>query len=222
MRLPDVIGVLAALVVGGLLVVFLLASALGEQAPLATPAPPTMPVIPTPTRDASATATPEPTDEPSATPAEGIGIGMRAPDFEVTLTDGSVMNTADFNGPMWINFMATWCPQCADELPMMQRYQRQLEGQMTLLLVDVGEDRETVRDFIRSLDVDLPVGVDADGTVQSQWGAYALPVHYWVDADGIIQEIVFGGAPPEIFLQAITAVVPEFSAEETPQPEATP
>jgi thiol-disulfide isomerase/thioredoxin len=36
------------------------------------------------------------------------------------LTDGSLMDTADFNGqPMWINFMTTWCPQCAVELPMM-------------------------------------------------------------------------------------------------------
>jgi thiol-disulfide isomerase/thioredoxin len=176
-----------------------------------------MPPIPTPTRDASATATPDPSIEPSAsaTAEVGLEIGQRAPDFEVTLTDGSVMNTADFNGPMWINFMATWCPQCIDELPMMQRYQRQLEGQMTLLLVDVGEDRETVREFVRSLDVDLPVGVD-DGIVQSQWGAYALPVHYWLDGEGIVREIVYGGAPPEIFLQAITAVVPEFSAEETP------
>jgi hypothetical protein len=71
-----------------------------------------------------------------------------------------------------------------------------------------------VRDFVRSLDVDLPVGVDADGTVQRQWGAYALPVHYWLDADGIVREMVFGGAPEEIFIQSITAVVPEFSAEE--------
>jgi len=219
MRLPDLVGVLAALVVGGLLVVFLLASALGQQPALATPAPPTIPPIPTPTRDASATASPSPSSGPSesGTPEIGLEIGQRAPDFEVTLTDGSVMSTSDFDGPMWINFMATWCPQCADELPMMQRFQRQLEGQMTLLLVDVGEDNETVRQFVRDLDVDLPVGVD-DGTVQAQWGAYALPVHYWLDADGIVREIVYGGAPEEIFLQAITAVLPEFSAEETPEP----
>ena len=112
MRLPDILGVLAALVVGGVLVTFLLANALGEQPVLPTAAAPTMPPIPTPTRDASATSTPEPSGAPSASPspAEGVGIGQRAPDFEVTLTDGSVMSTADFEGPMWINFMATWCP----------------------------------------------------------------------------------------------------------------
>ncbi len=214
MRLPDVLGVVGALVVGGIIVMVLLVGALGPQAALPTPPPRTLPPIPTPTRDASATATPTASPSNAATPIEGLAIGQRAPDFDVTLTDGSVMSTADYGGPLWINFMATWCPQCVEELPMMQRFSPQLEGQMTMLLVDVGEDRQTVREFVRSLNVDLPVGVDADGTIQRQWGAYALPVHYWLDADGIVREIVFGGAPEEIFIQAITAVVPEFSAEE--------
>lgn len=214
MRLPDVLGVVGALVVGGVLALVLLAGALGQQPALPTPAPRTPPPIPTPTRDASATATPTASPTSLATPVEGLALGQRAPDIEVTLIDGSLMSTADFSGPLWINFMATWCPQCAEELPMMQRFSPQLDGLMTMLLVDVGEDRETVRNFVRSLDFELPVGVDQDGAVQRQWGAYALPVHYWLDAEGIVRSIVFGGAPEEIFIQAITEVVPEFSADE--------
>ncbi len=217
MRLPDVLGVLGALVVGSLLTVLLLATALGEQPALPTPVPPTMPPLPTPTANVSATATPVASASPggSGAPIEGTSIGQRAPAIEVLLTDGSVMNTADFAGaPLWINFMATWCPQCVDELPMMERYQIQLEGEMTIMVIDVGEDRDAVDSFMRALDVSLPVGVDEDGSIQRQWGAYALPMHFWLDADGIVREIVFGGAPPEIFIQAITAVVPDFSADE--------
>jgi thiol-disulfide isomerase/thioredoxin len=216
MRLPDVLGVLGALVVGGLLTVLLLASALGEPPALPTPVPPTIPPLPTPTRDALTTATPEATDGPQGTPSpvEGVGIGQRAPTIEVTLLDGSVMNTADWAGqPLWVNFMATWCPQCIDELPMMERYNRQLEGAMTILVVDVGEDRRTVSEFMEQVEFELPVGVDPEGRVQAQWGAYALPIHFWMDGNGIVREVVYGGAPPEIFIQAITAVVPEFSAE---------
>jgi thiol-disulfide isomerase/thioredoxin len=143
-----------------------------------------------------------------------VGIGQRAPTIEVTLLDGSVMNTADWAGqPLWVNFMATWCPQCIDELPMMERYNRQLEGAMTILVVDVGEDRRTVSEFMEQVEFELPVGVDPEGRVQAQWGAYALPIHFWMDGNGIVREVVYGGAPPEIFIQAITAVVPEFSAE---------
>lgn len=217
MRLPDILGVLGALVVGGLLMVLLLASAIGEPPALPTPVPPTIPALPTPTPGPTLTAVPSAAPPPftSPAPSEGVGIGQRAPAIEVPLLDGSIINTADFAGqPMWINFMATWCPQCIDELPMMERYQTQLTDQMTILVVDVAEEREIVEAFVEALDVGLTVGLDEDGAVQDEWGAYALPVHFWLDADGIVREIVFGGAPPEIFIQAITAVVPEFSAEE--------
>jgi hypothetical protein len=57
------------------------------------------------------------------------------------------------------------------------------------------------------------VGLDPDGAIQAQWGVFGLPVHFMLDAEGIVREIVYGGAPPEIFIQAITTVVPEFSAD---------
>jgi hypothetical protein len=95
---------------------------------------------------------------------------------------------------------------------MMAQFQGQLTDQMTILVVDVGEDRSTVRDFIKGLNVDLTVGVDTDGSAQRSWGAMALPIHYWIDADGVVQQIVYGGAPEQTFIEAITALVPEFSA----------
>ena len=219
MRLPDVLGVFGALVVGGLLAALLLASALGGQPVSPTPPLPTMPPLPSfvlPTAQPSA----QPTAAPSgSTVEEGVAVGQHAPPIEVTLLDGSVMNTTDFVGkPMWINFMATWCPQCQDELPMMRRYANQLGQDMTVLVVDVGEDRHTVRSFMTDLGIDLNVGVDQDGTVQRQWGVYALPVHFWLDEEGIVREIVYGGAPREVFIDAITAVVPGFSAEDQPTP----
>ncbi|MEP7158648.1 MAG: TlpA disulfide reductase family protein, partial [Chloroflexota bacterium] len=109
---------------------------------------------------------------------------------------------------------ATWCPQCATELPMMERFESDLTDKMIVLVVDTGEDRQTVRQFMRDLDVDLTVGLDPDGAIQRSWGAYGLPLHFMLDADGIVREVIYGGAPREIFIQAITAVVPEFSAEE--------
>lgn len=223
MRLPDVLGVLGALVVGGLLTVLLLVSAVGEQPALPTPAPRTIPPLPSlnassPAPSAGASGAPV----VSPTVATSLVIGQRAPDIEVTLLDGSVMNTADFAGtPLWVNFMTTWSPQSRDELPMMRRFARQLDGQMTILVVDVGEDEQTVRQFMRSLDINLPVGVDQNGLAQARWGAYGLPVHFWLDEEGVVRQIVYGGAPPEIFVEAITAVVPEFVAEGTPLPQVT-
>jgi len=216
MRRPDLIGVLGALVVGGLLTVLLLASAIGQMPVLPTPVPPTIPPLPTQSGNPLGSgALPTGTPFASGTVGTGVGLGLRAPTIQLTLTDGSLMDTANFAGqPLWINFMATWCPQCADELPMMERYETDLTDKMTILVVDTGEDRQTVREFMRDLDVDLTVGLDPDGAIQRAWGAYGLPVHFMLDAEGIVREIVYGGAPPEIFIQAITTVVPEFSTDD--------
>jgi thiol-disulfide isomerase/thioredoxin len=238
MRLPEILGALGALVVGAVLAVFLLTSALGEQPALPTPVPPSIPPLPTLAQVSLQPASAPPSVPlASGTPVVGLAVGDQAPPLEVTLLDGSTMNTQDFLGkPMWINFMATWCPQCRDEMPMMKDYATQLGNEMTILVVDVGESHDTVQSFMKSLKFDLPVGVDTDGSVQKQWGAYALPIHFWLDEQGIVRDIVYGGAPPEIFIQAITDVVPDFSAEvptpkpsiplvqpsDTPVPEFTP
>jgi thiol-disulfide isomerase/thioredoxin len=214
MRLPDYLGVIGALIVGGMLTVLLLASTLGTPAPLATRPTVTIPPLPTQSGNGSLPS-PLPTVTPIGPDGSGSGtaIGQIAPNIRVTLTDGSLMDTADFGDlPIWINFMATWCPQCATELPMMERFERDLKDQMTILVIDVGEDRQVVREFMRSIDVDLTVGLDRDGLIQAQWAANALPVHYMVDVDGVVRQIVYGGAPEEVFIQAVTVLVPEFSA----------
>lgn len=218
MRLPDVLGVLGALVVGGLLTVLLLASAVSAPPALPTPVPPTIPPVPT---QPPIAATNRPTIAPgeTATPGHIVAVGQPAPPLQVTLLDDSLFDTADYAGvPLWINFMATWTPQSIDELPLMERYQSDLQDQLTILVVDVGEDRQTVNQFIRGLGVDLPVGLDTDAAVQAQWGAYALPVHLFIDDSGVIQEVIYGGAPLEVWDQAIALVVPEFIPPEGSAP----
>jgi thiol-disulfide isomerase/thioredoxin len=216
MRLPDYLGVIGALIVGGVLTVLLLASTLGTPAPLPTRPAIAIPPLPTQSGNGSLpSALPTGTPNGPAGSRIGTAIGQIAPNIRVTLTDGSLMDTADFGGlPIWINFMATWCPQCATELPMMDRFERQLKDQMTVLVIDVGEDRSVVRDFMRAIEVDLTVGLDHDASIQAQWGANALPVHYLLDADGVVRQIVYGGAPEETFIQAVTVLVPEFSASD--------
>lgn len=211
MRQPDYLGVIGALVVGGVLTVLLLAGTLGTPAPLPTRPAVTIPPVPTQSGGGSLPSV-LPTGTPNG-PGIGTAIGEIAPNIQVTLTDGSLIDTADFGDlPIWINFMATWCPQCATELPMMDRFEAQLKDQMTVLVIDVGEDRSVVRDFMRAIDVDLTVGLDHDGSIQAQWAANALPVNYMLDADGVVRQIVYGGAPEETFIQAVTVLVPEFSA----------
>ena len=217
MRLPDVLGVLGALGVGVVLGAILLASAVAAPPTLPTPVPPTIPPLPTPTAAAVATATPGLEPGETATPGRLIEIGQPAPPLQVTLTDGSLFDTADYAGqPLWINFMATWNPQSAEELPLMETYQQDLEANLTIVLIDVGEQRSVVRQFMQDVNVSLPVGLDENSLVQRQWGAYALPVHLFIDGDGVIQDIVFGGAPLEVWDEALSKIVPDLAPVESP------
>ena len=133
---------------------------------------PRYPALPTPTLVAGESLRPTIAPGETATPGHVLAVGDAAPRLQVTLTDGSLFDTADYAGtPLWVNFMATWTPISADELPLLQRYQKDLGDKLTILLVDVGEERDVVRPFVRGLDIELPVGLDVNGDAAAAWGA---------------------------------------------------
>ena len=54
----------------------------------------------------------------------------------------------------------------------------------------------------------MPVGLDPEGDAQADWGAYALPVHFWVDASGIIRAGALGGIGPDIMATNLETILP--------------
>jgi thiol-disulfide isomerase/thioredoxin len=105
--------------------------------------------------------------------------------------------------------MATWCPSCRDELPLMNGYAaRYADAGLVILAIDVKEDEAVVDAFVREMQVTFPVGLDASGTAQADWGAYALPVHFWVDADGIVRDGALGGIGADVMAKGLQAILP--------------
>jgi thiol-disulfide isomerase/thioredoxin len=105
--------------------------------------------------------------------------------------------------------MATWCPPCRDELPLMTGYaERYADLGLVVWAIDVEEDPAVVAPFMESVGVTFPVGLDTDGSAQAAWGAVALPVHYWIDADGIIREAALGGIGPDVMAVGLEAILP--------------
>jgi cytochrome c biogenesis protein CcmG/thiol:disulfide interchange protein DsbE len=218
MRTPVILGFLVALLAGIVAIAVIVAGIADAPPVVPTLQPFATPIaLTTPSPTPSAVPTPTPTSPgPTASssggpvPSIGTAIGQQAPDFVLPFIAGGEISTADSRGkPLWVNFMATWCPQCQDELPMMMSMTLDVGDAMDIIVVDVSEDPQTVSDFLVSLGVDLPVALDADGAVQREWAANALPVHFWLDGNGIVQEIVYGGAPRDVFEAAIKKVVPD-------------
>jgi thiol-disulfide isomerase/thioredoxin len=171
-------------------------------------------VVATPTA-ATASGAPASDAPASSSPAaseggELFGIGRPAPPLLVSQLGGGEIDLAALAGkPLWVTFMATWCPSCRDELPRMTQLQaRYADTGLVVVVVDVGEDEGAVDAYMRSLGVTFPVGLDTDGEAHEGWGAYALPVHYWIDAEGIIRHGALGGIGPDIMAEGLTTILP--------------
>ena len=85
---------------------------------------------------------------------------------------------------------------------------RYAEAGLVVLAVHVKEDAATVQPFVDALNVAFPVGLDGDGSRAKAWDAVALPVHYWIDAAGVVQEAALGGIGPDQMDAGLASIMP--------------
>lgn len=111
-----------------------------------------------------------------------------APDFSLLDMDGNVYRLSDYRGHVIIvNFWATWCPPCREEMPSMQRAWEQLRQEGILMIgINVGEDEDTIFQFTADYPVDFPLLVDSDSSVTGKWPVRGLPTTFVVDPTGRI------------------------------------
>lgn len=156
----------------------------------------------------------------------GVRAGQTAPDFTMLNIDGEPFSLSDARGtPVVLNFWASWCPPCIAEMPLLDRAAAELEGDTLFLLVNVGENAETVNRFLERVAVENasvvrdPVGnapEGAEGLVPSQavasvYQTYGLPTTLFVDADGIIQKRIEGPVYDETLAQHLTTIGVEWN-----------
>lgn len=127
-------------------------------------------------------------------PEGGSGIGGRigayAPDFEWIGENGETVRLSSYRGKVVvINFWATWCPPCREELPALQRVAAS-EPDVVVLEVDLMESGDKARSFLESLGLDrLQPVLDRTGETTQRYGVLGLPSTFFVDKDGIIRHL---------------------------------
>jgi peroxiredoxin len=136
---------------------------------------------------------------PTTTVGTGAGLteapiaGYLAPAFTLNNTVGDAVTLSDYRGqPVVLNFWASWCPPCRAEIPHFQEASVKYNGQATILGVDQGEPQAVVADFGSALGVSYPLLLDADNSVNREYGVSALPTTVFVGPDGIIREVYTG------------------------------
>ena len=140
----------------------------------------------------------------------GFHIGQPAPALRIPQVGGGTVDLAALRGkPVWLYFMATWCPSCQEEVPAMGSFAaRYAASGLVVVGVDVREDQGTVAAFADRLGAVFPIGLDAQGSAQSTWGAYALPTHFWIDKNGVIRYGALGGIGPDIMATGLRTILP--------------
>jgi cytochrome c biogenesis protein CcmG, thiol:disulfide interchange protein DsbE len=158
----------------------------------------------------AASASPSGPASSSASGTANFQVGQAAPALSISQVGGGTIDLATLKGkPVWINFMQTTCPPCLDEFPIMNGFAtRYADNGLFVIAVDIREDEGTVAEFALRLNATFPLGLDADGTAQQAWGAYGLPVHFWIDKTGIVRDGALGGIGPDVMARGVGAILP--------------
>lgn len=118
-----------------------------------------------------------------------------APEFALIDLDDQTHRLADYAGkPLIVNFWATWCPPCREEMPSMERaWQRIQSEDIGMIGINVGEDFDTVFGFTGQIELSFPLLLDADGKHSRMWPIRGLPTTYVLNSDGEIVYQAIGG-----------------------------
>ncbi len=125
----------------------------------------------------------------------GYEVGNRAPDFTLENLDGESVTLSDFRGKIvMVNFWATWCAPCVAEMPYIQAISTDWSGdrELAIFAINVKESAAVAQSFIDSKGYTFPVLLDVSGDVKTNYNASTIPRTFFVDTEGIIQNVQVG------------------------------
>jgi len=137
-------------------------------------------------------------DQPqSSQPTQTVNfIGKPAPDFSLTDMQGQRVTLAQFHGKVVIlNFWATWCPPCREEMPSMERLSQQFKDQgLVILAVNIEQNGyPAVSSFLKRTPYSFPILLDINAAVQNLYQIYRFPESFLIDRNGNVVDKIIGG-----------------------------
>ena len=136
----------------------------------------------------------------AATQAVGRPLsGQPAPDFTLGLLDGSTLALSDLRGQVAvINFWATWCPPCEDEMPDLQAVWEEYQADGVVVVGIVFDDEEAaVRGMASRFGLTYPLGLDAGDRIFAAYGSTGVPETFVVDSEGRVAYVHIGPVSAE-------------------------
>lgn len=144
--------------------------------------------------------------------ATGTGLasvhyGAPPPDFTIADAQG-VQTLRDLRGkPVVINFWASWCPPCTEEMPYFERLQATYGDRVRIITVDWNEDPANAVGFLRTRHLQLPVVSDRQSKIYSAYSLTEVPDTLVLDAAGNVTYVSVGGLSWPELSAAVSAVL---------------
>ena len=127
---------------------------------------------------------------------EPLTVGKPAPDFSLPDLNDKTVRLSDYRGKVvFLNFWATWCKPCREEMPSMEVLHKNFERDGFVVLA-VSIDRVTTKKdippFVNSMNLTFPILVDSWGQTDKRYKLMGVPETYIIDQEGILREKVIG------------------------------
>lgn len=136
------------------------------------------------------------------------------PDVVLEYLNGEEFQLTDFRGKMLVvNFWATWCPPCVDEMPALQSFYENYEADdLEMVLVTAPDSQQSESDiatFVEELGITLPIGISQNGQLNNLMGARAMPSTFFIDENGITRGMWMGEITEEDLYNEIALLTDE-------------
>ncbi len=129
----------------------------------------------------------------------GAPVNISAPEIEVTdAATGRKILSANLKGKvLFINFWASWCQSCKEEMPSIENLLKRFLDNQDLVIITIlfRDDPQNGISYMKQNGFNFPVMVDADGKAARAYGLTGVPETYIIDKKGILREKVIGPAP---------------------------
>ncbi len=130
-----------------------------------------------------------------------------APDFSLQSLDGEPFRLSETNGKIrLIDFWATWCAPCREEVPMLNDLQADYGDQGLLILAITDEEAGVVQEFVREYGVEY-LNLIGTAEISEAYGVLGLPAAYLLDAEGRLVKTFLGPKPRRVLVEQIEALL---------------
>ncbi|WP_017755877.1 TlpA family protein disulfide reductase [Calidifontibacillus oryziterrae] len=138
---------------------------------------------------------------------EIVEVGDVAYDFELEDTNGTIHKLSDYRGKfVVVNFFATWCAPCVEEAPELELYEQKYADESPLLIIDRGEPKKRVQDFIEEYKTTSPYLLDKDDKISKIYNVVGQPETLIIDPNGVIRDKIIGPTTAEDLAARISLI----------------